>query len=197
MLRKNIPEQRREQLISAAFETIGEVGLAGVTLSQVAKEAGMSTGIVSHYFGDKDGLLQATMRKVLSDLHDAVADCRARAAPDARSQIFAIIDGNFAPSQTSETTMRAWLDFWAASLHSPELRRLQRINDRRLYSNICCQFRRELPAARARRAAMGVAAMIDGLWLRGSLTGERFDVALACALACALAQDYVEQVLTG
>ena len=61
MLRKNIPEQRREQLISAAFETIGEVGLAGITLSQVAKEAGMSTGIVSHYFGDKDGLLQATI----------------------------------------------------------------------------------------------------------------------------------------
>lgn len=193
MLRKNIPEQRREQLISAAFETIGEVGLAGITLSQVAKEAGMSTGIVSHYFGDKDGLLLATMRKVLGDLHDTVADCRARAAPDAQAQIFAIIDGNFAPCQTSETTMRAWLDFWAASMHSADLRRLQRINDRRLYSNLCCQFKRRLPVAQARKAAMGVAAMIDGLWLRGSLAGGGFDIGLACAIA----RDYVRQTLGG
>ena len=89
--------------------------------------------------------------------------------------------------------MRAWLDFWAASMHSADLRRLQRINDRRLYSNICCQFKRQLPAAQARKAAMGVAAMIDGLWLRGSLTGERFDVRQACTIA----QDYVRQVLAG
>lgn len=191
MLRKNIPEQRREQLISAAFETIGEVGLAGITLSQVAKEAGMSTGIVSHYFGDKDGLLQATMRKVLGDLHRGVAGCRARAEKDAQSQLMAIIDGNFAPSQTSETSMRAWLDFWAASMHSADLRRLQRVNDHRLYSNICCQFARELPLAQARKEARGLAAMIDGLWLRGSLTGEQFDVQQACRLA----HDYVRRVL--
>ncbi|WP_268630521.1 TetR family transcriptional regulator, partial [Escherichia coli] len=57
MYRRDIPEQRKEQLINAAFETINVVGLAGVTLSQVAKEAGLSTGIVSHYFGDKEGLL--------------------------------------------------------------------------------------------------------------------------------------------
>lgn len=142
MYRRDIPEQRKEQLINAAFETINVVGLAGVTLSQVAKEAGLSTGIVSHYFGDKEGLLSATMRKILRDLRDAVAECRAQAASDSQSQLFAIIQGNFHPSQTNAVSMRAWLDFWAASMHQPVLRRLQRANDRRLYSNICSQFRR-------------------------------------------------------
>lgn len=193
MLRKNIPEKRREQLISAAFETISEVGLAGVTLSQVAREAGMSTGIVSHYFGDKNGLLQATMRRILRDLHQAILACRARAGADAQSQLFAIIEGNFDPCQVSEISMRAWLDFWAASLHSVDLRRLQRVNDRRLYSSICCQFQRQLPKAAARQAARGLAAMIDGLWLRGSLSGERFDVQQASAIA----HDYVRQKLGG
>ena len=191
MLRKNIPEKRREQLISAAFETISEVGLAGVTLSQVAKEAGMSTGIVSHYFGDKNGLLQATMRRILRDLHQATLACRARAGADVESQLFAIIDGNFDPSQVSEISMRAWLDFWAASLHSEDLRRLQRINDRRLYSAISCQFQRRLSKPAARQAARGLAAMIDGLWLRGSLSGENFDVQQASAIA----RDYVRQKL--
>lgn len=112
MYRRDIPEQRKEQLINAAFETINVVGLAGVTLSQVAKEAGLSTGIVSHYFGDKEGLLSATMRKILRDLRDAVAECRAQAASDSQSQLFAIIQGNFHPSQTNAVSMRAWLDFW-------------------------------------------------------------------------------------
>ncbi|MCS6738209.1 transcriptional regulator BetI, partial [Proteus mirabilis] len=121
MYRRDIPEQRKEQLINAAFETINVVGLAGVTLSQVAKEAGLSTGIVSHYFGDKEGLLSATMRKILRDLRDAVAECRAQAASDSQSQLFAIIQGNFHPSQTNAVSMRAWLDFWAASMHQPVL----------------------------------------------------------------------------
>ncbi|BCQ32910.1 MULTISPECIES: transcriptional regulator BetI [Erwinia] len=192
MSRKAIPEQRKEQLITAAFETIGDVGLAGVTLSQVASQAGMSTGIVSHYFGDKDGLLNATMRRILCDLHDAVATCRSSAQDTPEAQLFAIIEGNFHRSQTSGTSMRAWLDFWAASLHQPALRRLQRVNDHRLYSNICCQFRRCLPQDEARRAARGLAAMIDGLWLRGSLAGIDFNARKACEIAF----DYVENKLS-
>ncbi|KFK95095.1 MULTISPECIES: transcriptional regulator BetI [unclassified Serratia (in: enterobacteria)] len=192
MYRKDIPERRREQLIDAAFATIGNVGLAGVTISQVANQAGMSTGIVSHYFGDKEGLLNATMRKVLCDLRDAVAEYRKKAGASAQEQLFAIIDGNFHPSQTSALSMRTWLDFWAASMHQPKLRRLQRANDSRLFSNCCFQFQRHLPKEQARKAARGLAAMIDGLWLRGSLTGLDFDVHKASEIA----YDYVENILS-
>ena len=38
-----------------------------------------------------------------------------------------------------------------------------------------CQFRRVLPQAQARNAARGLAALIDGLWLRGALSGDGFD----------------------
>ena len=127
------------------------------------------------------------MRKILRDLRDAVAECRAQAASDSQSQLFAIIQGNFHPSQTNAVSMRAWLDFWAASMHQPVLRRLR---DRRLYSNICCQFRRELPLRQA-RDARGLAAMIDGLWLRGSLAGDETDLKQDCRIAC----DYVARRL--
>lgn len=191
-MRKDIPERRKEQLINAAFETIGKAGLAGITLSQVAKQAGMSTGIVSHYFGDKDGLLDATMRKILRDLRDAVAERRAQAADDTQSQLLAIVEGNFHLSQTSQNSMRAWLAFWAASMHSTYLRRLQRANDRRLYSNISHQFQRVLARQDARTTAQGLAALIDGLWLRGSLTGQDFDAQQASLIA----RDYVVQKLS-
>ena len=79
--------------------------------------------------------------------------------------------------------MKTWLAFWASSMHQPALRRLQRVNDQRLYSNLCGQFRRALPQAQARAAARGLAALIDGLWLRGALTGENFDTRQAAQIA--------------
>jgi TetR/AcrR family transcriptional repressor of bet genes len=182
---------RREQLIRATFETIERVGLADTTMAQVARSAGLSTGIVSHYFGDKDGLINAAMRHILRQLRDAVARRRTEADTDALAQLHAIVDGNFDETQVNATAMRVWLTFWAASMHHPELRRLQRANDRRLYSNLCHQFRRTMPADRARHAARGLAALIDGLWLRGSLVGGEFDVAQARRLA----YDYLDHLL--
>jgi TetR/AcrR family transcriptional repressor of bet genes len=182
---------RREQLIRATFETIEQVGLADATIAQIAAQAGLSTGIVSHYFGDKDGLLNAAMRHVLRQLRDAVAECRAAVASDPRAQLRAIVDGNFHETQVSGTAMRVWLTFWSASMHHAELRRLQRANDKRLYSNLTYQFRRVLPVEQAREAALGLAAMIDGLWLRGSLAGGAFDDVQARRLA----YDYLDHHL--
>jgi TetR/AcrR family transcriptional repressor of bet genes len=79
--------------------------------------------------------------------------------------------------------MKTWLAFWATSMHQPSLHRLQRINDHRLYSNLCCQFRRALPLDQARSAARGLAALIDGLWLRGALSGDAFDTEQAHRIA--------------
>ena len=242
MPKKGVEPVRREQLIRATFQTIDEIGMADATVATIAKKAGLSSGIVAHYFGDKDGLLNAAMRQILRELKDAVA-YRAEASDDPASSR-AIVDGNFDDSQirrdarlatfrhreigmadatvatiakkaglssgivaqlkdavaryraeasddpasscvpssmATSTTARstvprcASLTFWAASMHQPELARLQRANDQRLFSNLCHQFNRLLPHPQARLAARGLAAMIDGLWLRGSLVGGQFN----------------------
>lgn len=183
---------RRRQLIQATMEAIDEAGLADTTVVRIARRAGVSAGIISHYFGGKDGLLEATMRQILSDLGEAVA-MRRKALPEQspRDHLRAIIDGNFDRSQVSQSVMKTWLAFWASSMHRPHLQRLQRVNDRRLYSNLCHQFRHCMPKAEARYAARGLAAMIDGLWLRGALAPEGLDVDRARALA----YDYLDEQL--
>jgi TetR/AcrR family transcriptional regulator, transcriptional repressor of bet genes len=162
---------RRQQLIKATMAAIDEVGLADATVARIARHAGVSAGIISHYFGGKDGLLEATMRQILSDLGDAVA-ARRRALEDdsPRSHLRAIIEGNFDRSQVTGPVAKTWLDFWASSMHRPQLSRLQQVNDRRLYSNLCAQFRRVMARDEARQASRTLAAVIDGLWLRGALT---------------------------
>ncbi|WP_201296901.1 transcriptional regulator BetI [Billgrantia tianxiuensis] len=185
---------RRSQLIKATMAAIDEVGLADATVLRIARHAGVSAGIISHYFGGKDGLLEATMRQILTDLGQAVAARRGQLKDGSpRDHLGAIIDGNFDRSQISGPAAKTWLAFWASSMHKPRLQRLQHVNDQRLYSNLCCQFRRLMPHAAARDAARGLAAMIDGLWLRGTLSPEGLDTERARRLAHA----YLDQLLTG
>ena len=55
-------ETRRSQLIEVTIASLAEVGYVGTTLAQIAGRAGVSPGLVAHYFGDKDGLLDAAFR---------------------------------------------------------------------------------------------------------------------------------------
>ncbi|WP_447556349.1 transcriptional regulator BetI [Vreelandella sp. EE22] len=177
---------RRQQLIEATMVAIDEVGLAETTVVRIARHAGVSSGIISHYFGGKDGLLEATMRQILTDLNQAVAKRRhALNENSARAHIGAIIEGNFDRTQVAGPAAKTWLAFWASSMHRPALARLQNVNDRRLYSNLCHQFRRVMPRQQAQGAALALAALIDGLWLRGALAPSGLDVDRARRLALA------------
>jgi TetR/AcrR family transcriptional repressor of bet genes len=182
---------RRSQLIHATLEAVDQVGM-DASIALIARLAGVSNGIISHYFQDKNGLLEATMRHLMTALSLSVRDRRLLLEDlSPRAQIRTIIEGNFDDSQVNGPAMKTWLAFWASSMHQPSLRRLQRINDHRLYSNICCEFRRVMPIAEARTAARGLAALIDGLWLRGALSGEAFDTQQALQIAF----DYLDQQL--
>ncbi len=66
MPKKGVEPVRREQLIRATFQTIDEIGMADATVATIAKKAGLSSGIVAHYFGDKDGLLTIDSRNLYS-----------------------------------------------------------------------------------------------------------------------------------
>lgn len=136
--------------------------------------------------------MEATMRQILTDLRSAVSERRANLAnDDVRSHLHAVIDGNFDRSQVSQTVSKTWLAFWASSMHRIPLERLQRVNDRRLVSNLSARFRRAMPRDEARDAATGLAALIDGLWLRGALAPDGLDVERARRLA----YEYVEYQL--
>ncbi len=119
---------RRRQPIDATLEAINEVGMHDETIAQIARRAGVSTGIISHYFRDKNGLLEATMRDITSQLRDAVLN-RLHALPQgsAEQRLQAIVAGNFDETQVSSAAMKAWLAFWASSMHQPMLYRLQQV----------------------------------------------------------------------
>lgn len=172
---------RRRQLIDATISSIGRYGYSETTVQRISQAAGVSSGIIHHYFGGKGELLEASMRTLLAELRREVVGRLAQATTP-RDRLQAIVDGNFAPSQFAPPVVAAWLVFWSQARHEPRLARLQRINHRRLHSNLHHAFAQALPPAAAMRAAKGLAALIDGLWLNAALSGAR-DVEQARAIA--------------
>ena len=59
---------RRKALIDATIAEIGQAGSLDVTVGQIAKRAGMSSGLAHHYFGGKEQMLLAAMRQILTNL---------------------------------------------------------------------------------------------------------------------------------
>lgn len=176
---------RRQRLIDATVEVMAEVGFSATTLAQIGRRAGASPGLVAHYFGDKDGLLEATLRSLARRLSRNTAERLGRArGPRARLQ--AIIDANLAPEEFDPRTASVWLAFWSQVKHSTQLKRVQRVYERRLLSNLLHPLRVMVPDDQARAIAGSLAALIDGLWLRATLSpGGQNDSARARAVATA------------
>lgn len=172
---------RRRQLIGATIDSIHDVGFSATTLQSISRRAGVSTGLVAHYFKDKDGLLEATLRSLASDLSAAIVG-NLRQAVTPRERLQAIIGGLLAPEQFEPRIARVWLAFWGQVTHAPKLKRVQNIYEKRLLSNLRHALRSVLTKEEAEQQAIALAALIDGLWLRAALSQEPSNAAQAQAL---------------
>lgn len=168
MPKVGMEEIRRRQLIEATIASIHHDGFANTTLARIARRADLTAGIVAHYFDDRAGLLEATMRHLTEELRlQVIAALQRCETPQAR--VLAIVDANFSDEQYVPELVSAWLAFWGLVRQSPRLARIQHIYQRRLRSNLLHALRQLLPGERAERLACGLGALIDGLWLNSAL----------------------------
>jgi len=168
-LRDEGEEARRTQLVDVTIDSLAEVGYVGTTLAEIARRAGVSPGLVAHYFGDKDGLLEAAFRRLARSLAVRVR-ARLALAHTPRGRVQAVIDTNLAPEEFDKRSGTAWLAFWGQVLHVAGLKRVQTAYQKRMLSNLRSDLRQMIPGAEARTLAAMIAAMIDGVWLRAALS---------------------------
>lgn len=159
---------RRRQLIEATIATIAQRGYRAATIAAIAETAGVSAGLVAFHFGDKDGLLEATLLHLVAELQREHL-ARLAGAHDPRARITAIIDATLSDGQFDRATAAVWLAFWAEVPTNPRFARLQRLYARRTRSNLTHAFAALAPRPAARRLAAATAALIDGCWLNATL----------------------------
>lgn len=162
---------RRAALVKATIDEIGAQGSLEVTVSQIAKRAGMSSALAHHYFGGKEQIFLAAMRHTLSVYSAEVRGALAMARSP-RERVEAIIRAGFSTSNFRREVIAAWLNFYVLAQTSPEAKRLLSIYQNRLQANLTHDLRK-LVGNRASEVAERIAGMIDGLYLREVLGREQ------------------------
>lgn len=161
---------RRNALVEATIHEIGAKGSLDVTVSQIAKRAGMSSALAHHYFGSKEQMFAAAMRHILT-LYGAEVRGAMIMAKSPRERIEAIIRASFSPRQFREDSVAAWLNFYVQAQKSDDALRLLNVYQMRLRSNLLHDLK-QLAGSDARTLTRGLAAMIDGLYIRQALRRE-------------------------
>jgi TetR/AcrR family transcriptional regulator, transcriptional repressor of bet genes len=162
-------EIRRRQLIEATIASIHDVGFSESSVSRIAAKAGVSAGIVHHYFEDKGELLEATLRQLGANLSTSVVR-RLNAAKTTPHRLMAVVDGNLGPELFTPEAVSAWLAFWSQVPTHPRLARIQTIIIRRLHSNLVHALRPFLREPEVQNMAQDLACLIDGIWLRAAVS---------------------------
>lgn len=171
---------RRDALVKATITEIGRAGSLDVTVSQIAKRAGMSSALAHHYFGNKEQIFIAAMRHILGQ-YGAQVRAELAGARSPRQRVEGVIRAGFDDHNFSPEVISAWLNFYVQAQTSPQVSRLLRIYQRRLRSNLLVGLR-PLMGAAAPHLADGLAALIDGLYIRQALHDAPPDGAAATAM---------------
>ena len=167
--RTSLSDNRRQQLVEVTIDVLAEAGYVGTTLGRIGARAGVSAGLVAHYFGDKDTLLDLAFRTLAGRVRSRVAE-RLAGARTPRERVQAIIDATLSSAEFEPRAAAAWLAVWGQVLHAPRLRRVQAAYQARMLSNLRHALRPLLPGHEAGRVASMAASLIDGVWLRAALS---------------------------
>ena len=158
---------RKDALVKATITEIGRTGSLDVTVSQIAKRAGMSSALAHHYFGSKEEMFLAAMRHVLT-LYGAEVRGALAVASTPEGRLRAVLLANFSAGNFRREVIGAWLNFYVLAQTVPEASRLLRVYQGRLRSNLLVGLR-PLAGAKAEELADGLGALIDGVYLREAL----------------------------
>ena len=178
---------RKDTLVAATLKCLSEEGYDGLSIRKICTEAGVSVGLINHHFASKEDLVaQAYEHMTLSqlDLFKAAVDA---AGDDARSQLRAFNRAMVAVN-VDPGVLRSWIVFWGITRAGNTL---QEIHSRTYedYRTLLEGILRRLavdngvPLLDVRLAAIGLLAMLDGLWIVLSLNPEAVSPEEAIRLA--------------
>jgi AcrR family transcriptional regulator len=170
-------DERRAAIARAAWRTIARDGVGASTVRAIAREAGCSTGVLQHYFPDKDALLLHALRLATAQTGSRMAQ-RARAARGTAA-LRAVLREALPVDADSRLEWRIWLAFWGRAVNDAALAAEQRrryVEWRGLLRDLLgdARGRGELPRRLdPAREAEALVAFVDGIGLSATLEPAR------------------------
>jgi AcrR family transcriptional regulator len=179
--RREPEEKRREQLMQAALELIAEGGPQAATVREIAARAGVTPGLIRHYFQSKEALTRAAYRHLVDGMtrrsDEALEATPAGAEAGARLRLAAFIAASMRPPVLDAGSVGLWAGFLHGIRDDPEMREVHRatyLAYRDRLEGLIAALGRERTAEAVREDAIACNAVIDGLWMEGSLLPDAF-----------------------
>lgn len=179
-------EKRRRQLIDATMKCIARKGMSSMTLGDVAREAGLSAGIVNLHFESKDNLLNETLRYLADEYRSRFDRTLKKAGPEPAARLRAVMEFDFRPSICNRQKLAVWFAYWGEVKSQPAYRRICDEFDRyydAVIEDLCARIIEEggYRGVSAETAAGALMSMTNGLWLSCLISPASWDRTAAMA----------------
>lgn len=181
--RRKRPDQRKRALIDATMRCLAARGIEGTSMRSISEEAGVSAGLVNHYYATKEALIAEAYAQVADDLlatlRDEVARVTTAAERPGRARLSAFFRASFSDVNLDSGLLRIWLAFWTMAQQSETIAEVhtRTYRDyRRTLERLLVDLAAEAPEAAldVRLAAIGLSGLLDGLWLEWCLNPATF-----------------------
>jgi AcrR family transcriptional regulator len=187
------PDVRREQMLRAAAEIIGERGFSETRISDVARRSGVSSALVIYYFSTKDRLLTEALRYSEDAFYEGVTTQLEELAA-ARDRLELLVRLTCVPQGDDEIpgAWGLWFDLWAQAFRHPEIAKDRVELDQRWRDTIARVVREgqdagEVGGVDAEAFAVTFAALLDGLSIQVALEDPVVDPERAFSIAMSFA----------
>lgn len=173
VLRMHDKERRLTAIAEATWRVMLREGLAGASLRAIARELGGTTGVLSHYFADKDALLRFALEHAVSRLLETM--CARAEGASGLAYLERLLLAALPSDPASVTLWQVWLLFLRTAMeHAADTAALREDVQRhllaleRLLSDTLVRLKGEgalAPELDTRHEAQALLAFIDGLGL--------------------------------
>ncbi|WP_269933267.1 TetR family transcriptional regulator C-terminal domain-containing protein [Aminobacter sp. HY435] len=190
--RREGEERRRQDLIEATLDCVAESGLQGATVRAIALRAGVTAGLIRHYFPGKEELLQAAYAATMAHMTEMAKAALAGIGQEPKLRLAAFVEASLVPPVVDLRAISIWASFIGRAASDATLGVAHRAGYLGFRDEVEALVAEVFQAAgrRAgdddlRRHAIAINAIIDGLWIEGCLAEDMFATGELAAIGIA------------
>jgi len=165
-------DDKKQLFIDAAICSLANHGYKGTTVRQIAKYAGVTPGLLTHYYEGKEILIAESYKYLATRFLENFQTNISEAEQDPITTLKSFFKNIFEPDYLGKQYLRVWLAFWTLTLTQDTLRNTHK----EIHSEYVNSLEKVLLSAyhysnidhknkNIRSLAVGIIAMLDGLWL--------------------------------
>lgn len=175
---RDTEENRRESLIQATQSLVSEGGPQAATVRAIAARAGVTPGLIRHYFNSKEELFRAAYVALMDGMTARGSDALESVGAEPVERLAAFVAASLRPPVLDAKAV----GLWAGYLHQVRLDKgllamheSSYLHYRNKLESLIADLGVTQSAVCLRQQAVACNAVIDGLWLEGSMLPDGFN----------------------